>query len=38
MSTIIQITMNPGSGKTYSVKGMDPKSTFYVDADGKGLA
>jgi nitrogen regulatory protein PII-like uncharacterized protein len=27
----------PGCGKTYSLRELDPKETFYIDADGKGL-
>jgi len=27
-----------GSGKTTSCRNLDPKTTYYIDADGKGLA
>lgn len=27
-----------GSGKTTSLRNLDPKQTFYIDADGKGLS
>ena len=27
-----------GSGKTTSLEKLDPKQTFYIDADGKGLS
>lgn len=27
-----------GSGKTTSMRNLDPKTTFYIDADGKGLS
>ena len=27
-----------GSGKTTSLENLDPKQTFYIDADGKGLS
>jgi dephospho-CoA kinase len=35
---LIQITGEPGSGKSRSLKSLDPKETFIIDADGKGLA
>ena len=37
MSNVIGIMGNPGTGKTYSLRKLDPKETFYIDADGKGL-
>ena len=27
-----------GSGKTTSMRNLDPKTTYYIDADGKGLS
>lgn len=37
MSKAICIMGQSGSGKTYSLRNLDPKKTFYIDADGKGL-
>ena len=38
MSKAIMILGASGSGKTTSLEKLDPKSTFYIDADGKGLS
>ena len=37
MSEAICIMGQSGSGKTYSMRFLDPKETFYIDCDGKGL-
>lgn len=38
MATLIGIMGESGSGKTTSLRNLDPKSTFIIDCDGKGLA
>ena len=38
MSKAIMIIGASGSGKTTSLEKLDPKQTFYIDADGKGLS
>ena len=38
MSTIIGIMGESGSGKTTSLRNLDPKTTYIIDADKKGLA
>ena len=38
MSKAIMILGAGGSGKTTSLEKLDPKQTFYIDADGKGLS
>lgn len=38
MSKCIMILGTSGSGKTTSLEKLDPKLTFYIDADGKGLS
>jgi hypothetical protein len=38
MSKAIMIIGPSGSGKTTSLEHLDPKLTFYIDADGKGLS
>lgn len=38
MSMGLMIIGTSGSGKTTSLEHLDPKSTFYIDADGKGLS
>ena len=38
MSKAIMILGASGSGKTTSLEHLDPKLTFYIDADGKGLS
>lgn len=38
MSTAIAIMGNSGSGKTTSLRNLDPATTFIIDADGKGLS
>lgn len=38
MSKIICIMGESGSGKTTSMRNLDPKTTFYIDCDGKGLS
>lgn len=37
MSKGICIMGQSGAGKTYSLRNLNPKETFYIDADGKGL-
>ena len=37
MATLVQITGAPSTGKSRGVKELDPKTTFYIDADKKGL-
>jgi hypothetical protein len=38
MATVIGIMGESGHGKTTSIRNLDPKKTFYIDADGKGLS
>lgn len=38
MSKVIGIMGESGSGKTTSMRDLDPKSTFYIDCDKKGLS
>lgn len=38
MAYLIGIMGESGSGKTTSLRNLDPSSTFIIDADGKGLA
>ena len=38
MSKVICIMGESGSGKTTSMRNLDPKTTYYIDCDGKGLA
>ena len=38
MSKVICIAGESGSGKTTSMRNLDPKTTFYIDADKKGLS
>lgn len=38
ISKAILIIGESGSGKTTSLRNLDPKQTFYIDADGKGLS
>ena len=38
MSKVIAIMGESGSGKTTSMRTLDPKTTYYIDADGKGLS
>lgn len=37
MSKVICIAGESGSGKTTSMRNLDPKTTYYIDADCKGL-
>ena len=37
MSKLICVMGESGSGKTTAMRTLDPKSTYYVDVDGKGL-
>lgn len=37
MSKAICIMGQSGMGKTYSMRNLNPKETFYMDCDGKGL-
>ena len=38
MAKVIGIMGESGSGKTTSMRKLDPKTTFYIDADKKGLS
>lgn len=38
MSRVIGIMGESGSGKTTSMRNLDPKKTFYIDCDKKGLS
>ena len=38
MSTIICVMGESGAGKTTSMRNLDPKSTYYIDCDKKGLS
>ena len=38
MSRTILVIGHSGSGKTTSMRNLDPKTTFYIDADKKGLS
>lgn len=38
MANVIGIMGDSGSGKTTSLRNLDPASTFIIDADGKGLS
>ena len=38
MAKVICIAGESGSGKTTSMRNLDPKSTFYIDCDKKGLS
>lgn len=38
MSKVICIMGESGSGKTTSMRNLDPKKTYYIDCDGKGLS
>lgn len=38
MSKVICIAGESGSGKTTAMRNLDPKSTYYIDADKKGLS
>ena len=38
MSRLICVMGESGSGKTTAMRTLDPKTTYYVDSDGKGLA
>ena len=37
MSKVICIAGESGSGKTTAMRNLDPKATYYIDADKKGL-
>lgn len=37
MATLVQISGMPGTGKTFGVKSLDPATTYFIDADMKGL-
>jgi len=37
LSNVIGIMGASGSGKTYSLRNLSAKETFYIDCDGKGL-
>ena len=38
MSKVICVAGESGSGKTTSMRNLDPKTTYYIDADKKGLS
>lgn len=38
MSKVICVMGESGSGKTTSMRNLDPAATYYIDCDGKGLA
>jgi hypothetical protein len=38
MSRLIMISGFPSTGKTTGVMTLDPKSTVFLDGDGKGMA
>ena len=38
MSKVICVAGESGSGKTTAMRNLDPKSTFYIDCDKKGLS
>lgn len=38
MSRVICVMGESGSGKTTSMRNLDPAATYYIDCDGKGLA
>lgn len=38
MARLVQITGAPASGKTTGARFLDPATTIYIDADGKGLS
>lgn len=38
MSRVLAVAGESGSGKTTSLNGLDPKTTFIIDADRKGLS
>ena len=38
MSRVICIAGESGSGKTTSMRNLDPKTTLYIDCDKKGLS
>jgi len=38
MARVICVAGESGSGKTTSMRNLDPKSTYYIDADKKGLS
>ena len=38
MATLVQISGMPGTGKTFGVKTLDPKTTYIIGADKKGLS
>ena len=38
MSKAVLVMGESGSGKTTSLRGLEPESTLYLDADGKGLS
>ena len=37
MARILGIMGESGSGKTTAMRNLDPKKTFYIDCDKKGL-
>lgn len=38
MATVIGVMGESGSGKTTSMRNLNPATTYYIDADGKGLS
>lgn len=37
MANLIGIMGEPGSGKSTSLRNLNPEETYYCDCDGKGL-
>ena len=37
MATVIGVMGESGSGKTTAMRNLNPKETFYIDSDMKGL-
>ncbi len=35
---LVQVSGPPASGKTTGAKELNPETTYYIDADGKGLS
>jgi len=35
---LVQVSGPPASGKTTGARHLDPKKTYYIAADGKGLS
>jgi predicted ATP-dependent serine protease len=37
MATLVQILGEPGTGKTYSMRNLNPSETLYINADRKNM-